>query len=189
MTTHSLCLFFYSQLPKPKPMTKWQAFANAKGIAPKAQKDRMVFDEQSQEWVPRWGYKGKNKQLEDQWIVEVPANAGECSAASNHAAIFSAYTSYLLHQTLSSTQSRTRRTSVPLVRTRTKPSDSRICNAQLSPPLHNNKTRRVDCQSGNSASVQSSASSKSPSKPRPAWASLTLNFVASRRGRKVSNAR
>ncbi|KAK4058289.1 Rhodanese- sulfurtransferase [Microbotryomycetes sp. JL221] len=60
-------------LPKPKPMTKWEAFAKAKGIASKSKKDRLVFDEDKQEWVPSWGYKGKNKQLEQQWITEVPA--------------------------------------------------------------------------------------------------------------------
>ncbi|GAA5909886.1 hypothetical protein JCM6882_002042 [Rhodosporidiobolus microsporus] len=62
-------------LPKPAPMTKWQAFANAKGIAPKPKKDRLVYDEDKQEWVPRWGYKGKNKDKEEQWIHEVPNNA------------------------------------------------------------------------------------------------------------------
>ncbi|SCV67725.1 BQ2448_5336 [Microbotryum intermedium] len=64
-------------LPKAKAMTKWQAFATAKGIAPKPKKDRMVFDEEKQDWVPRWGYKGKNKELEDQWITEVPDGAGQ----------------------------------------------------------------------------------------------------------------
>ncbi|GAA5927142.1 hypothetical protein JCM1841_006061 [Sporobolomyces salmonicolor] len=62
-------------LPKPAALTKWQAFANAKGIAPKEKKDKMVYDEERQEWVPRWGYKGKNKDKEDQWIHEVPNNA------------------------------------------------------------------------------------------------------------------
>ncbi|BGP14707.1 hypothetical protein JCM10213_006213 [Rhodosporidiobolus nylandii] len=62
-------------LPKPAPMTKWQAFAAAKGIAPKEKKDKMVYDEDKQEWVPRWGYKGKNKDKEQQWIHEVPNNA------------------------------------------------------------------------------------------------------------------
>lgn len=64
-------------LPKPKPMTKWEAFAKAKGISSKERKDRLVFDEDKQDWVPRWGYKGKNKQVEDQWIVEVPNNADD----------------------------------------------------------------------------------------------------------------
>ncbi|GAA6027787.1 hypothetical protein JCM8097_001719 [Rhodosporidiobolus ruineniae] len=62
-------------LPKAAPMTKWQAFAAAKGIAPKPKKDKMVYDEDKQEWVPRWGYKGKNKDKEEQWIHEVPNNA------------------------------------------------------------------------------------------------------------------
>jgi regulator of ribosome biosynthesis len=30
-----------------------------------------VYDEEKQEWVPKWGYKGKNKEVEDQWLVEV----------------------------------------------------------------------------------------------------------------------
>lgn len=38
----------------------------------------MVYDEERQEWVPRWGYKGKNKDKEEQWIHEVPNNAGAC---------------------------------------------------------------------------------------------------------------
>jgi len=67
------------QLPKLAPMTKWQAFAQAKGIAPKEKKDRMVYDEDKQEWVPRWGYKGKNKDKEEQWIHEVPNGAGTFS--------------------------------------------------------------------------------------------------------------
>lgn len=31
----------------------------------------MVFDEATGEWVPKWGYKGKNKEGEGEWIVEV----------------------------------------------------------------------------------------------------------------------
>ncbi|GAA96883.1 uncharacterized protein L969DRAFT_94860 [Mixia osmundae IAM 14324] len=62
-------------LPKPKPPTKWEKFARSKGITTKAKKDRLVFDEEKQDWVPSYGYKGKNKQTEDQWIVEVPNNA------------------------------------------------------------------------------------------------------------------
>jgi hypothetical protein len=36
-----------------------------------------VWDEEKQDWVNRWGKDGKNKQTEDQWITEVPLNAGE----------------------------------------------------------------------------------------------------------------
>jgi len=40
-------------------------------------RDRREWDEEKQEWVNRWGMGGKNKQKEEQWITEVPANAGE----------------------------------------------------------------------------------------------------------------
>lgn len=61
-------------LPKPKPPTKWERFAAAKGIQ-KKRRDRKVWDEEKQEWVNRWGRDGKNKETEDQWIHEVKANA------------------------------------------------------------------------------------------------------------------
>lgn len=62
-------------LPKPKPLTKWEKFAKEKGISHR-KKERAVWDEEKQEWVNRWGWKGKNKELEEQWLTEVPANAG-----------------------------------------------------------------------------------------------------------------
>lgn len=58
-------------IPKEKPLTKWQKFAAKKGIKPKAREGKMVYDENTGEWVPKWGYKGKNKDLDDQWLVEV----------------------------------------------------------------------------------------------------------------------
>ncbi|KAI0029929.1 RRS1-domain-containing protein [Vararia minispora EC-137] len=61
-------------LPKPKPPTKWEKFARAKGIQ-KTRKDKKEWDEEKQEWVNRWGWKGKNKEEETQWLSEVPANA------------------------------------------------------------------------------------------------------------------
>jgi len=63
-------------LPKPKPPTKWEAFAAAKGIQKKV-RDKKEWDEEKQEWVNRWGRNGKNKEVEEQWIHEVPANAGK----------------------------------------------------------------------------------------------------------------
>ena len=39
-------------------------------------KDKKVWDEEKQEWVNRWGWKGANKDKEVQWLTEVPANAG-----------------------------------------------------------------------------------------------------------------
>ncbi|KAF8655337.1 hypothetical protein AX16_003110 [Volvariella volvacea WC 439] len=61
-------------LPKSKPKTKWELFAAAKGIQ-KKKRDKKVWDEEKQEWVNRWGWGGKNKEKEEQWITEVPANA------------------------------------------------------------------------------------------------------------------
>jgi regulator of ribosome biosynthesis len=31
----------------------------------------MVYDEEKGEWVPKWGYKGRNKDVEHQWLVEI----------------------------------------------------------------------------------------------------------------------
>ncbi|KAL5975806.1 hypothetical protein ACLOJK_020134 [Asimina triloba] len=42
-------------LPKPKPPTKWELFANKKGIK-KRKKDKIVFDEQTGTWKRRHGY-------------------------------------------------------------------------------------------------------------------------------------
>ncbi|CCD24886.1 ribosome biogenesis protein RRS1 NDAI_0E00700 [Naumovozyma dairenensis CBS 421] len=58
-------------LPKAKAQTKWEKFAATKGIQPKAKTGKMVYDEASGEWVPKWGYRGNNKKLDDQWLVEV----------------------------------------------------------------------------------------------------------------------
>lgn len=58
-------------IPKEKAPTKWEQFAARKGIKAKAKDGKMVYDEATGEWVPKWGYKGKNKELDDQWLVEV----------------------------------------------------------------------------------------------------------------------
>ncbi|AAS50757.2 ABL014Cp [Eremothecium gossypii ATCC 10895] len=58
-------------LPKPKAPTKWELFAAKKNIKPKEKSGKMVYDEAAGEWVPKWGYKGANKKLDDQWLVEV----------------------------------------------------------------------------------------------------------------------
>jgi len=58
-------------LPTAKAQTKWERFAAKKGIAPKRRDGKLVYDEQKGEWVPKWGYKGKNKDGEDDWLVEV----------------------------------------------------------------------------------------------------------------------
>lgn len=61
-------------LPHPKPPTKWERFAAAKGIS-KTKRERKIWDEEKQDWVNRWGRDGKNREEETQWLTEVKANA------------------------------------------------------------------------------------------------------------------
>eukprot|EP00163_Fabomonas_tropica_P009178 TRINITY_DN18981_c0_g1_i1.p1 TRINITY_DN18981_c0_g1~~TRINITY_DN18981_c0_g1_i1.p1 ORF type:complete len:336 (-),score=117.52 TRINITY_DN18981_c0_g1_i1:240-1121(-) len=59
--------------PKPRPETRWEKFAREKGILNK-KRDRMVWDEDRQDWVPRWGYKSKaNDDLskDKNWVQEL----------------------------------------------------------------------------------------------------------------------
>ncbi|KAF2134166.1 RRS1-domain-containing protein [Dothidotthia symphoricarpi CBS 119687] len=58
-------------IPKAKEQTKWERFAAKKGIKDKKREGKMVYDDASGEWVPKWGYKGKNKDGDNQWLVEV----------------------------------------------------------------------------------------------------------------------
>jgi len=59
-------------LPAPKAATKWEKFAAKKGIKDKKRGEgKLVFDEEKGEWMPKWGYKGRNKEGEAEWIVEV----------------------------------------------------------------------------------------------------------------------
>lgn len=60
-------------VPKPRASTRWEEYARRKGIQ-KRKKSRRVFDEETQEWVPRFGYKSKNDLRRD-WLLEVPDNA------------------------------------------------------------------------------------------------------------------
>lgn len=61
------------RVPKPKPLTKWQEFAKRKGIN-KTKKGRMIWDEASESWKPRWGFKRAKDQTKD-WFIEIPDNA------------------------------------------------------------------------------------------------------------------
>ncbi|KAI4719786.1 ribosomal biogenesis regulatory protein [Aureobasidium sp. EXF-10727] len=58
-------------VPEEKPMTKWQEFAKKKGIKDKKRDGKLVYDQASGEWLPKYGYKGKNKDGENDWLVEV----------------------------------------------------------------------------------------------------------------------
>lgn len=60
-------------VPQPKEPTKWERFAEKKGIRPKTREQRqnLAYDEDTGEWKPKWGYKGLNKKGEGDWLVEV----------------------------------------------------------------------------------------------------------------------
>ncbi|CAG8552768.1 1632_t:CDS:2 [Funneliformis mosseae] len=61
-------------LPKPKPLTRWEKFAKIKGVQHR-KKSKMIHDEATGEWVPRWGYKGTNDDGANDWLIPVPDNA------------------------------------------------------------------------------------------------------------------
>lgn len=72
------------RIPQPKAPTKWEQFAAKKGIGKhnkrggvgrdgelQSTEGKTVYDEATGEWVPKWGYKGRNKKGENEWLVEV----------------------------------------------------------------------------------------------------------------------
>ena len=64
-------------LPKPKIKSRWDKFADERGIA-KSKRSRLVWDETSKDWVPRWGAKSAKHRADKQdWLVEVPLNSSE----------------------------------------------------------------------------------------------------------------
>jgi regulator of ribosome biosynthesis len=64
-------------LPKPKVKTRWDRFAEERGIE-KKKRSRLVWDETSKDWVPRWGANSAKHRAEKQnWVVEVPLNSNE----------------------------------------------------------------------------------------------------------------
>lgn len=54
-------------LPKPPTPTRWAKFAAEKGIV-KKKRDRMIYDELQQKWMPRYGYKRHNSDDAD-WLI------------------------------------------------------------------------------------------------------------------------
>ncbi|XP_076303122.1 ribosome biogenesis regulatory protein homolog [Lasioglossum baleicum] len=60
------------QVPKPKPLTKWQQFAKEKGIKSKQKsKSKLKWDEELQKWIPTFGYKHNKAEEQKEWLVEV----------------------------------------------------------------------------------------------------------------------
>ena len=58
-------------LPEEKATTRWEKFAKDKGIV-KKKRSKMVWDESTQQWAPRFGYGRANnfKDAPENWVVE-----------------------------------------------------------------------------------------------------------------------
>jgi len=59
----------HKPIPKPKPETRWEKYAKEKGIKTR-KRERMIWDERTQSWAPRFGYKRANDDQND-WLVEL----------------------------------------------------------------------------------------------------------------------
>ncbi|XP_043248725.1 ribosome biogenesis regulatory protein homolog [Colletes gigas] len=60
------------QVPKPKPLTKWQQFAKQKGItSKKSSKSKLKWDDELQKWIPKFGYKRSKVMEQKEWLVEL----------------------------------------------------------------------------------------------------------------------
>ncbi|PHJ23434.1 ribosome biogenesis regulatory protein [Cystoisospora suis] len=62
-------------LPETRAKTRWEAFAKEKGIM-KKKRSRLVWDEATKDWVPRWGYRGKQEK-ENAALAVIEAKGGE----------------------------------------------------------------------------------------------------------------
>ena len=63
-------------MPEPKPETKWEKFAKDKGIL-KKKRERMIFDDDAQQWAPRFGYKrAKRSGGEDEAMPVMEVKSG-----------------------------------------------------------------------------------------------------------------
>jgi len=59
-------------MPTPRPPTRWEKFANIKGIK-KKKKSKLAWDETEQSWKRRHGYDKANDE-QKQWLVEVKSS-------------------------------------------------------------------------------------------------------------------
>lgn len=64
-------------VPEPKQPTRWEQFARSKGIKSKSDKrrDKLVWDEVADKFLPRYGYKKAENEHQRDWLIEIPDNA------------------------------------------------------------------------------------------------------------------
>jgi len=55
-------------IPKERAKTRWDQYRALKGIQTR-KRDRMVWDDEKQQWKPRWGASRVNS-IDDQWVME-----------------------------------------------------------------------------------------------------------------------
>lgn len=60
-------------IPKERAQTKWEKYAQEKGIEKKKRRDRLILDEATGEYIPRYGKNGKNSLDKD---VIIPHKEG-----------------------------------------------------------------------------------------------------------------
>ena len=72
-------------LPQPSPDTRWEQFAKRKGIV-KKKRGRMEWDEQKQQYAPRFGYGRANDESENVVIEEKDDAATQSSKRSRRGA-------------------------------------------------------------------------------------------------------
>ncbi len=58
-------------IPKEKPLTKWEKFRKERGLDSRKKRSRLVFDETTNDWVPRWGPKSIKKiEAKNTWVLD-----------------------------------------------------------------------------------------------------------------------
>jgi regulator of ribosome biosynthesis len=72
-------------IPKDKEPTTWERFAAKKGIQAKKRDGKLVYDEDTGDWVPKYGFKGKNKKGENDWLVEVDEKKEQATGVAGNA--------------------------------------------------------------------------------------------------------
>lgn len=63
-------------VPEPKQPTKWERFAQQKGIKSNKRRDKLVWDDETQKWIPRYGFKRAQNEREKNWVKELPDEHG-----------------------------------------------------------------------------------------------------------------
>ena len=71
-------------VPKEKEKTKWEKFADKKGIKPKKRDGKLKFDEGTGEWVPKYGYKKSADAGPGDWMEIVDDKAEQAEKVGSN---------------------------------------------------------------------------------------------------------